>query len=60
MKTTLDTLRARLKIPASELESVLRMIRSQIHLSLVRHLGGPKDDVKDDAIELDPSEIEEV
>jgi len=39
---------------------VLRMIRSQIHLSLIRHLGGPKDSVADDAIELDPSEIEEV
>lgn len=60
VKATLDTLKARLKLPASELESVLRMIRSQIHLSLVRHLGGPKDSVADDAIELDPSEIEEV
>jgi len=60
VKQTLDTLRARLKLPASELDSVLRMIRSQIHLSLVRHLGGPKDSVADDAIELDPSEIEEV
>lgn len=60
VKATLDTLRARLKLPAEELDSVLRMIRSQIHLSLVRHLGGPKDSVADDAIELDPSEIEEV
>jgi RNA polymerase sigma-70 factor, ECF subfamily len=60
VKSTLDTLRARLKLPAAELDSVLRMIRSQIHLSLVRHLGGPKDSVADDAIELDPSEIEEV
>lgn len=60
VKATLDTLKTRLKLPASELESVLRMIRSQIHLSLVRHLGGPKDSVADDAIELDPSEIEEV
>src|SRR5574338_644059 len=56
VKSTLDTLRQRLKLPASELESVLRMIRSQIHLSLVRHLGGPKDNVAEDAIELDPSE----
>jgi RNA polymerase sigma-70 factor (ECF subfamily) len=60
VKQTLETLRARLKLPASELDSVLRMIRSQIHLSLVRHLGGPTDSVADDAIELDPSEIEEV
>jgi RNA polymerase sigma-70 factor (ECF subfamily) len=60
VKSTLDTLKSRLKLPASELESVLRMIRSQIHLSLVRHLGGPTDSVADDAIELDPSEIEEV
>ena len=36
------------------------MIRSQIHLSLVRHLGGPNDNVADEAIELDPSELEEI
>ena len=60
VKATLDHLRAKLKLPSAELDSVLRMIRSQIHLSLVRHLGGPKDSVADDAIELDPSEIEEV
>jgi RNA polymerase sigma-70 factor (ECF subfamily) len=60
VKNTLELLRDRLKLPGKELESVLRMIRSQIHLSLVRHLGGPKDNVADDAIELDPSEIEEV
>ena len=60
VRSTLETLRGRLKLPADELDSVLRMIRSQIHLSLVRHLGGPKDSVADDAIELDPSEIEEV
>lgn len=60
VKSTLEHLRGRLKLPSAELDSVLRMIRSQIHLSLVRHLGGPKDSVADDAIELDPSEIEEV
>ncbi|MGE5182216.1 MAG: sigma-70 family RNA polymerase sigma factor [Acidobacteriota bacterium] len=60
VKGTLELLRTRLKLPADELDSVLRMIRSQIHLSLVRHLGGPKDSVADDAIELDPSEIEEI
>ena len=59
-RSTLEILRSRLKLPASELDSVLRMIRSQIHLSLVRHLGGPSDSVADDAIELDPSELEEV
>jgi RNA polymerase sigma-70 factor (ECF subfamily) len=59
-RSTLEILRARLKLPASELDSVLRMIRSQIDLSLVRHLGGPTDSVADDAIELDPSELEEV
>ena len=58
--STLEVLRGRLKLPANELDSVLRMIRSQIHLSLVRHLGGPSDSVADDAIELDPSELEEV
>jgi RNA polymerase sigma-70 factor (ECF subfamily) len=60
VRTTLDTLRTRLKLPAAELDSVLRMIRSQIHLSLIRHLGGPSDKVDDDALELDPSELEEV
>ena len=60
VRTTLDVLRHRLRLPASELDSVLRMIRSQIHLSLIRHLGGPGDNVADDAIELDPSELEEV
>jgi RNA polymerase sigma-70 factor (ECF subfamily) len=59
-RSTLELLRGRLKLAASELDSVLRMIRSQIHLSLVRHLGGPSDSVADDAIELDPSELEEV
>ncbi len=57
---TLDTRRARLRLPADELDSVLRMIRSQIHPPLVRHPGGPPDSVADDAIELDPSELEEV
>jgi RNA polymerase sigma-70 factor (ECF subfamily) len=60
VRSTLETLRGRLKLPASELDSVLRMIRSQIHLSLVRHLGGPSDNVADDAIELDASELEEI
>ncbi|HET9623971.1 MAG TPA: sigma-70 family RNA polymerase sigma factor [Kofleriaceae bacterium] len=60
VRGTLDILRNRLRLPASELDSVLRMIRSQIHLSLIRHLGGPSDSVADDAIELDPSELEEV
>jgi RNA polymerase sigma-70 factor (ECF subfamily) len=60
VRVTLDTLRAKLKLPASEVDSVLRMIRSQINLSIVRHLGGPSDRVDDDATELDPSELEEV
>jgi len=60
VRSTLELLRGRLKLPANELESVLRMIRSQIHLSLVRVLGGPSDNVAEDAIELDPSEIEEI
>lgn len=60
VKATLELLRARLRLPAAELDSVLRMIRSQIHLSLVRHLGGPSDNVDGDAIELDPSELEEI
>jgi RNA polymerase sigma-70 factor, ECF subfamily len=60
VRSTLEILRAKLKLPPDELDSVLRMIRSQIHLSLVRHLGGPHDSVAEDAIELDPSELEEV
>ncbi len=60
VRSTLDILRGRLKLPANELESVLRMIRSQIHLSIVRQLGGPSDKVDDDALELDASELEEV
>lgn len=60
VRGTLDLLRARLKLPAAELDSVLRMIRSQIHLSIVRQLGGPSDKVDDDALELDASELEEV
>jgi len=60
VRSTLETLRAKLKLPANELDSVLRMIRSQMHLSLIRHLGGPKDSVADDAIELDPAELEDV
>ncbi len=60
VKRTLELLRARLKLTSKELDSVLRMIRSQIHLSLVRHLGGPDDKVETDAMELDPAEIEEV
>jgi len=59
-RSTLEILRGRLRLPANELDSVLRMIRSQIHLSLVRHLGGPSDSVAGDEIELDPSELEEV
>ena len=58
--STLELLRGRLKLPANELDSVLRMIRSQIHLSLVRHLGGPSDKVEEDVLELDGSELEEV
>jgi len=60
VKATLELLRDRLRLTGKELDSVLRMIRSQIHLSLIRHLGGPDDKVEDDALELDPSEIEEV
>jgi RNA polymerase sigma-70 factor (ECF subfamily) len=60
VKSTLEILRGRLKLPADELDSVLRMIRSQIHLSIIRQLGGPADNVAEDAIELDPSELEEV
>jgi len=59
VKATLDTLRARLKLSPTELDSVLRMIRSQVHLSLIRHLGGPNDKA-DDGEELDPGELEEV
>jgi RNA polymerase sigma-70 factor (ECF subfamily) len=60
VKVTLDELRSRLQLSPRELDSVLRMIRSQVHLSLVRHLGGRADRVENDAIEIDPSELVEV
>ena len=56
---TLGHLKTRLNVSPKELDSVLRLIRSQIHLSLVRHLGGPRDVVDDDVMELDASELEE-
>ena len=59
VERTLELLRARLKLTSKELDSVLRMIRSQIHLSLVRQLGGPADKVDDDIEELDASELED-
>jgi RNA polymerase sigma-70 factor (ECF subfamily) len=55
---TLTRLRGRLQLSAGELESVLRLIRSQVHLSLVRHLGGPEDRAEDDVIELDESDVD--
>jgi RNA polymerase sigma-70 factor, ECF subfamily len=60
VRATLDDLRARLRLSPRELDSVLRMIRSQVNLSLVRHLGGPRDRVENDAEEIDASELEEV
>jgi RNA polymerase sigma-70 factor (ECF subfamily) len=57
---TLAGLRVRLRLSPQELDSVLRLIRSQVHLSLVRHLGGPDDRAEDDVLELDPSEAEEI
>jgi RNA polymerase sigma-70 factor (ECF subfamily) len=59
VQRTLDLLRAKLRLSPKELDSVLRMIRSQIHLSLVRQLGGPSDKVSDDIEELDASDLEE-
>jgi RNA polymerase sigma-70 factor, ECF subfamily len=56
---TLVLLRQRLNVSSQELDSVLRLIRSQVHLSLVRHLGGPADRVEDDVLELDGSDLEE-
>jgi RNA polymerase sigma-70 factor (ECF subfamily) len=56
---TLGALKTRLNVTPRELDSVLRLIRSQVHLSLIRHLGGPRDVVEDDVLELDPSELEE-
>jgi RNA polymerase sigma-70 factor, ECF subfamily len=56
---TLGALKTRLNVTPKELDSVLRLIRSQVHLSLIRHLGGPRDGVDDDVLELDPSELEE-
>ena len=60
VRVTLEDLRARLRLSPRELDSVLRMIRSQVHLSLIRHLGGPRDRVENDEIEIDSSELVEV
>lgn len=60
VRVTLEDLRSRLRLSPRELDSVLRMIRSQVNLSLVRHLGGVGDRVEDDALELDPGELEEL
>jgi RNA polymerase sigma-70 factor, ECF subfamily len=60
VRGTLEDLRARLRLSPRELDSVLRMIRSQVNLSLVRHLGGPRDRVEHDALEINPDEMEEV
>ncbi|MBP6838359.1 MAG: sigma-70 family RNA polymerase sigma factor, partial [Kofleriaceae bacterium] len=57
VKATLDVLRGRLRLSPGELDSVLRMIRSQVHLSLIRHLGGKNDKV-DDGEELDADDLE--
>jgi RNA polymerase sigma-70 factor (ECF subfamily) len=59
VEATLVVMRARLNVSPKELDSVLRLIRSQVHLSLIRHLGGPSDRVEDDVLELDESELEE-
>ncbi len=56
---TLGALKTRLNVTPKELDSVLRLIRSQVHLSLIRHLGGRHDAVDDDVLELDASELEE-
>lgn len=60
VRLTLEDLRNRLRLSPRELDSVLRMIRSQVNLSLVRHLGGVGDRVEADALELDPGELEEL
>lgn len=45
---TLAEMRARLRLSPDELESVLRIIQSSVHVSLVRQLGGPGDRVEND------------
>ena len=60
VQATLGLLRTRLKVSPTELHSVLRLIRSQVNLSLVRHLGGPADRVADDVLELGDQDLEEV
>lgn len=59
VEATLVILRGRLNVSPKELDSVLRLIRSQVHLSLIRHLGGPSDRVEDDVLELDGADLEE-
>src|SRR5258706_7756629 len=60
VRSTLELLPAKLKLPADELQSVLRMNRSHTPRARVLHQVGPTDSVAEDAIELDPSELEEV
>jgi RNA polymerase sigma-70 factor (ECF subfamily) len=50
-------LKERLRLNQGELDSVLRLIRSQLHLSLVRHLGdGGSGD--EEIVELDAADVE--
>jgi RNA polymerase sigma-70 factor, ECF subfamily len=50
-------LKERLRLDQGELDSVLRLIRSQLHLSLVRHLGDGGSG-EEEIVELDPADVE--
>jgi RNA polymerase sigma-70 factor (ECF subfamily) len=50
-------LKERLRLNQGELDSVLRLIRSQLHLSLVRHLGDGGSG-EEEIVELDAADVE--
>jgi RNA polymerase sigma-70 factor, ECF subfamily len=50
-------LKERLRLNQGELDSVLRLIRSQLHLSLVRHLGDGSGG-EEEIVELDAADVE--
>ncbi len=54
VKHTQKLLAAQLKVEKREFDSIMRLIRSQLHLSLVRHLGEGADRAPTNDDEPDP------
>ncbi|MCG8425016.1 MAG: sigma-70 family RNA polymerase sigma factor [Proteobacteria bacterium] len=53
---TQKTLRAQLKVEQREFDSIMRLIRSQLHLSLVRYLGTERNDEGNDQVPDTPGQ----